>query len=95
MKVIVLVSFGNIQNDGYYRAMIKESCCCGATFEVSSRGKYPDISEQYRYNEFLKAHTVCREKQPTYCLNGDLEKLENLYSGIKAKIKELKKENEV
>ena len=41
--------------------MIKDSCKCGATFEVSSG---TEDWQSYRYTEFLEAHRVCRERPP-------------------------------
>ena len=46
--------------------MIKENCCCGAIFEAKS---YSPTFEQYRYNEFLEAHKVCRDKYSDAVVN--------------------------
>jgi len=37
---------------------IKETCKCGAVFEVVGNMAFCT----YRYEEFLKAHLICREK---------------------------------
>ena len=37
---------------------IKETCCCGAKFEVEGN----NIACSWRYREFLEAHKICRKK---------------------------------
>jgi len=39
--------------------MIRDTCTCGADFDVSYRNP---ASERYAHGDWLKAHAVCREK---------------------------------
>jgi hypothetical protein len=53
---------------------IKESCQCGAMFEIS--GDF--VFCRNRYTEFLEAHATCRNLQESKIL----EKLEEIRCGI-------------
>lgn len=40
---------------------IKETCCCGAKFEVSGKDNVENVDCSRRHSEFLVAHQICRE----------------------------------
>lgn len=42
---------------------VKETCCCGATFEAEEDGLWAGMDIKWRYEDFLEAHAVCRHKK--------------------------------